>query len=76
MQHPSLESYCLQYLGLWQTFGDANLFETGRAVVRRDFDRGVAHFDLANNYGLSHGSAEENFGEVLERIFSATGMNS
>jgi L-glyceraldehyde 3-phosphate reductase len=38
-------------LGLWQNFGGINVFETGRAVVRRAFDRGVTHFDLANNYG-------------------------
>ena len=38
-------------LGLWQNFGGVNIFETGRAVVRRAFDRGVTHFDLANNYG-------------------------
>jgi L-glyceraldehyde 3-phosphate reductase len=52
-------------LGLWQNFGGANVFETGRAVVRRAFDRGVTHFDLANNYGPPYGSAEENFGEIL-----------
>ena len=38
-------------LGLWQNFGGADVFETGRAMVRRAFDRGVTHFDLANNYG-------------------------
>jgi L-glyceraldehyde 3-phosphate reductase len=54
-------------LGLWQNFGGANVFETGRAVVRRAFDRGVTHFDLANNYGLPYGSAEENFGEILRK---------
>jgi L-glyceraldehyde 3-phosphate reductase len=52
-------------LGLWQNFGGANVFETGRAVVRRAFDRGVTHFDLANNYGPPYGSAEENFGHIL-----------
>jgi L-glyceraldehyde 3-phosphate reductase len=56
-------------LGLWQNFGDANVFETGRAVVRRAFDRGVTHFDLANNYGPPYGSAEENFGEILRKDF-------
>src|ERR1700761_1472585 len=54
-------------LGLWQNFGGADVFETGRAVVRRAFDRGVTHFDLANNYGPPYGSAEENFGEILRK---------
>jgi L-glyceraldehyde 3-phosphate reductase len=52
-------------LGLWQNFGGADTFETGRAVLRRAFDRGVTHFDLANNYGPPYGSAEETFGRVL-----------
>jgi L-glyceraldehyde 3-phosphate reductase len=56
-------------LGLWQNFGGVNVFETGRAVVRRAFDRGVTHFDLANNYGPPYGSAEENFGEILRKDF-------
>jgi L-glyceraldehyde 3-phosphate reductase len=56
-------------LGLWQNFGGVNVFETGRAVIRRAFDRGVTHFDLANNYGPPYGSAEENFGEILRRDF-------
>jgi len=56
-------------LGLWQNFGDVNVFETGRAVIRRAFDRGVTHFDLANNYGPPYGSAEEDFGEILRRDF-------
>src|ERR1035438_4837962 len=54
-------------VGLWQNLGDVNVFETGRAVVRRAFDRGVTHFDLANNYGPPYGSAEENFGEILRK---------
>jgi L-glyceraldehyde 3-phosphate reductase len=54
-------------LGLWQNFGGTDVFETGRAVIRRAFDRGVTHFDLANNYGPPYGSAEENFGEVLRK---------
>src|SRR5579859_5974449 len=58
-------------LGLWQNFGGADVFETGRAVVRRAFDRGVTHFDLANNYGPPYGSAEENFGEILRKDFSS-----
>ena len=44
-------------LGLWQNFGGSDVFETGRAVVRRAFDRGVTHFDLANNYGPPYASA-------------------
>src|SRR6202166_4501610 len=56
-------------LGLWQNFGGVNVFETGRAVIRRAFDRGVTHFDLANTYGPPYGSAEENFGEILRKDF-------
>ncbi len=56
-------------LGLWQNFGGADVFETGRAVLRRAFDRGVTHFDLANNYGPPYGSAEENFGRILRDDF-------
>jgi L-glyceraldehyde 3-phosphate reductase len=56
-------------LGLWQNFGGADVFETGRAILRRAFDRGVTHFDLANNYGPPYGSAEENFGRVLATDF-------
>src|ERR1700740_757998 len=58
-------------LGLWQNFGNVNVFETGRAVIRRAFDRGVTHFDLANNYGPPYGSAEENFGEILRKDFGS-----
>jgi L-glyceraldehyde 3-phosphate reductase len=54
-------------LGLWQNFGGNDVFETGRAVIRRAFDRGVTHFDLANNYGPPYGSAEENFGLILKK---------
>lgn len=54
-------------LGLWQNFGGADIFETGRAMVLRAFDRGVTHFDLANNYGPPYGSAEENFGQILRK---------
>jgi L-glyceraldehyde 3-phosphate reductase len=56
-------------LGLWQNFGGTDIFETGRSVVRRAFDRAVTHFDLANNYGPPYGSAEENFGEILRKDF-------
>ena len=58
-------------LGLWQNFGGTDVFETGRATLRRAFDRGVTHFDLANNYGPPYGSAEENFGKVLHTDFAA-----
>jgi L-glyceraldehyde 3-phosphate reductase len=53
-------------LGLWHNFGGVDPFETGRAIVRRAFDRGVTHFDLANNYGPPPGSAEESFGRMLD----------
>jgi L-glyceraldehyde 3-phosphate reductase len=52
-------------LGLWQNFGADRPLETQRAIIRRAFDRGITHFDLANNYGPPYGSAEENFGRVL-----------
>ena len=52
-------------LGLWWNFGHDRPFETSRAIVRRAFDLGVTHFDLANNYGPPYGSAEENFGRLL-----------
>jgi len=58
-------------LGLWHNFGGVDVFETGRAVIRRAFDRGVTHFDLANNYGPPYGSAEENFGTILKKDFAA-----
>ncbi|BDA86081.1 glyceraldehyde 3-phosphate reductase [Aureimonas sp. SA4125] len=56
-------------LGLWQNFGGNDVFETGRAILRRAFDRGVTHFDLANNYGPPAGSAEENFGRWMTADF-------
>jgi L-glyceraldehyde 3-phosphate reductase len=56
-------------LGLWQNFGGADVFETGRAILRRAFDLGVTHFDLANNYGPPYGSAEENFGRWMAADF-------
>ncbi len=52
-------------LGLWHNFGGVDSFDVARAIVRRAFDRGVTHFDLANNYGPPPGSAEENFGRLL-----------
>jgi L-glyceraldehyde 3-phosphate reductase len=56
-------------LGLWHNFGDIDLIATQRAVLRRAFDRGVSHFDLANNYGPPAGSAEVNFGQILAQDF-------
>jgi L-glyceraldehyde 3-phosphate reductase len=56
-------------LGLWQNFGGVDVFETGRAILRRAFDLGVTHFDLANNYGPPYGSAEENFGRWMWQDF-------
>ena len=52
-------------LGFWWNFGDDRPLETCRAIVRRAFDLGITHFDLANNYGPPYGSAEENFGRLL-----------
>jgi L-glyceraldehyde 3-phosphate reductase len=56
-------------LGLWYNFGDNRPFDTQREVLRCAFDRGITHFDLANNYGPPYGSAEENFGRMLRRDF-------
>jgi L-glyceraldehyde 3-phosphate reductase len=52
-------------LGLWNNFGDDRPLDSSRAIVRRAFDLGITHFDLANNYGPPYGSAEENFGRLL-----------
>jgi len=58
-------------LGLWHNFGGVDVFENGRAMLRRAFDLGITHFDLANNYGPPPGSAEENFGRILRIDFAA-----
>jgi len=58
-------------LGLWHNFGGVDTFETGRAIVRKAFDLGITHFDLANNYGPPPGSAEETFGKILKADLSA-----
>ncbi|MBU6496741.1 MAG: L-glyceraldehyde 3-phosphate reductase, partial [Acidobacteria bacterium] len=58
-------------LGLWHNFGHDRPLDTQRAILRRAFDRGITHFDLANNYGPPYGSAEENFGRVLAQDFMA-----
>jgi L-glyceraldehyde 3-phosphate reductase len=52
-------------LGLWHNFGGIDVYENGRNMVRRAFDLGITHFDLANNYGPPYGSAEETFGRIL-----------
>ncbi|MBB5632383.1 L-glyceraldehyde 3-phosphate reductase [Cryobacterium mesophilum] len=56
-------------LGLWNNFGTDRPLDTQRAILRRAFDRGVTHFDLANNYGPPAGAAESNFGVILEQDF-------
>ncbi|TWF34900.1 L-glyceraldehyde 3-phosphate reductase [Chitinophaga polysaccharea] len=57
-------------LGLWHNFGSIDNFENGRSIIRHAFDKGITHFDLANNYGPVPGSAEENFGRILKKDFS------
>src|SRR5450755_1638870 len=56
-------------LGLWHNFGGVDNFENCRAMLRRAFDLGITHFDLANNYGPPYGSAEETFGQILKKDF-------
>jgi L-glyceraldehyde 3-phosphate reductase len=58
-------------LGLWHNFGDDRPLETQRAIIRRAFDLGVTHFDLANNYGPPYGAAERNFGRILREDLAA-----
>lgn len=58
-------------LGLWHNFGGVDRLENGRAMVRRAFDLGITHFDLANNYGPPPGSAEETFGQIMRQDFGA-----
>jgi L-glyceraldehyde 3-phosphate reductase len=57
-------------LGLWHNFGGDDPFENGRSLIKKAFDLGITHFDLANNYGSPAGSAEENFGSILKKDFS------
>ncbi len=54
-------------LGLWHNFGDVNPFATSQAMAHFAFDKGITHFDLANNYGPSYGSAEETFGQIMRK---------
>ena len=58
-------------LGLWYNFGDNRPFDVQREVLRHAFDKGITHFDLANNYGPPYGSAEENFGRMMRTDFRA-----
>jgi L-glyceraldehyde 3-phosphate reductase len=57
-------------LGLWHNFGSVDVFENFRKILWRAFDKGITHFDLANNYGPLPGSAEENFGIILKKDFN------
>ena len=57
-------------LGLWHSFGHVQALESQRALLRKAFDLGITHFDLANNYGPPPGSAEENFGRLLRDDFA------
>lgn len=57
-------------LGLWHNFGDVNTFANSQAMAHYAFDKGITHFDLANNYGPSYGSAEETFGEIMKKSFT------
>lgn len=56
-------------LGLWHNFGSVDVFENGESIVKEAFDKGITHFDLANNYGPVPGSAETNFGKILKNNF-------
>lgn len=56
-------------LGLWHNFGDVNTFANSQAMAHYAFDRGITHFDLANNYGPPYGSAEETFGQIMKKSF-------
>jgi len=57
-------------LGLWHNFGSVDVYENSKKILFRAFDKGITHFDLANNYGPEPGSAEENIGKVLKNEFS------
>jgi Predicted oxidoreductases (related to aryl-alcohol dehydrogenases) len=57
-------------LGLWQNFGSVDDFKNSQEMIRHAFDRGITHFDLANNYGPEPGTAEENFGNILKKDFT------
>lgn len=57
-------------LGLWHNFGSVDDFKNAKKIIHRAFDKGITHFDLANNYGPEPGTAEENFGKILKKDFS------
>ncbi|XJR88025.1 aldo/keto reductase [Elizabethkingia anophelis] len=57
-------------LGLWHNFGSVDVFSNAEAIIKTAFDKGITHFDLANNYGPVPGSAEENFGKIVSRNFN------
>ena len=57
-------------LGLWHNFGSVDVLDNFRKILWKAFDSGITHFDLANNYGPTPGSAEENFGTILKKDFS------
>ena len=56
-------------LGMWHNFGSGQTFSNVRQMAHYAFDRGIVHFDLANNYGPAYGTAEENFGRLMEQSF-------
>ena len=58
-------------LGLWHNFGGVDVFENGRQIILKAFDKGITHIDLANNYGPPAGSAEETFGKILKKDLKA-----
>ncbi len=62
-------------LGLWHNFGDVNTFANSQTMAHYAFDHGITHFDLANNYGPSCGSAEETFGMIMKKSLMPTGTN-
>ena len=62
-------------LGLWHNFGDVDKYSVARGMLLKAFDNGICHFDLANNYGPSPGSAEKTFGRVLMRIWHRIEMS-
>lgn len=66
--------YYLKFLRLWHNFGSVDIFENGESIVKAAFDKGITHFDLANNYGPVPGSAETNFGTILKNNFQGNLM--
>lgn len=62
-------------LGLWHNFGGVDIYENYREILLTAFDKGITHFDLANNYGPPPGSAEENFGKILKKTLDHTETN-